>query len=158
MNTQYCWLLAGLAALLLAAGCSEGYPRKSAAPAYSSETLFGYLERVVHGARSDVHGMDLLDPCTMEIEWSDGAVRSYDMLDLRTAAPRQDDPLHEAEDGRYAMLLHHGRHGDGRLLVQTPRWGPYMLAVSSIAHLRRLCALSKEGPSSDAEQNNASAA
>ncbi|MGV3494925.1 MAG: hypothetical protein ACO1OY_13730, partial [Ramlibacter sp.] len=133
-------LLPALAAgLLLLAGCTPGPAQRPAPKAFGSETLFSQLERVVHFARSDAQSMDLLDPCTMRIRWSDGRERTYDLLRLRTAIPTEDD------GERYALLLQPAQPGPTRMLVGTSQWGQYMMARSSIRQLKNLCALARQG-------------
>jgi hypothetical protein len=93
----------------------------------------------VHFARSDAEAMDLLDPCTLRIRWSDGRERTYDLLRLRTAIPTEDD------GERYALLLQPAQPGTTRMLVGTSEWGQYMMARSSMRQLKNLCALARQG-------------
>lgn len=123
---------------LVLAGCKPGYPERSSAPTFTSAAFFGYLESVVHGSRSDVRSMDLVDACTLKIAWADGAVRRYDVMQLRIVTPSADD------GERYALLLR-GREGAQRLLAGTEHWGQYMTARSSFNHLRGFCARSRRG-------------
>ena len=121
------------------AGCQRPAPDRAAQPEFNSETLFGYLEHVVHAERSDVLDMELLDECTMRIHWTDGVVRNYDFLRLHTGFPKESDE-------RYALLVRAGKRGNQRLLVATPYWGQFMMARSSISNLQGLCSMSRSQP------------
>lgn len=127
------------AGVLLLAGCGEGYTQRPAQKGFSSETLFGQLERVVHFTRSEAQSMDLVDACTMRIRWSDGHERTYDLQRLRTAVPAEDD------GERYALLVQYTRQGAQRMLVGTSHWGQFMMARSSFRQLKNLCALARLG-------------
>lgn len=129
-----------LAMLLLVSGCDMAHPPTTPPARFSTETLFGHLHRVVHAARTDVGTMDLVDECTMRIQWADGVVRTYDLMRLRTAFPDHDD------GERYTLLVENRATGTQRVLVATSHWGEFMMARSSIGHLRGLCALSRHPP------------
>lgn len=137
--------LAAVAALLLVAGCDR-HAQPSVHPAiYSSRTFVGTLKRAVHGARSDARRIRLLDACALRIDWSDGRVRTYDLLRVETSAPRGGQLLE-----RHALALRHGGGRARHVLLQADRWGPLTMAVSSLSHLRGLCARSlQEGPTGD---------
>lgn len=130
-----------VSAAVLLAGCDHpGYQGPAVRTGFDSETLFARVERIVSAARTDVRAMHLVDECTMRIEWTDGVVRTYDLLRFRTAIPREDD------GERYALLVKNPQAGTQRMLLGTSHWGQYMMVRSSIGHLRGLCASSRNGP------------
>ena len=133
------WALSLALAAGLLAGCEPGYPDAPAGSSYTSETFFRYLQGVVVSGRSEVQHMRLVDACTLQIDWTDGAKREYDLRRLRAAIPHEDD------GERYALLVRRGGGGPERLLVATSHWGQWVLARSSFSHLRGLCALSRRG-------------
>ena len=127
--------MACAAALVLLAGCGQGYPTDTQVNRNpSAEDRIAAIGRLIAAHRSQARSVALPSPCVLAVRWKDRAADEYPLIDLRTAVDT--DPA----SGEFVVHLQRQGGAASPLLLATSDWAATAMLRSEINLLRADCA------------------